>query len=218
MKSLFSILFVNIFITACSQNVNTTQLKELLRFFNIDSTMEITNLNVIVEDKIPYDTLKKEIDLYKFTDFQKRLISDKLYPLKQDISYGAYLYSVENRLPGIMTFVIYTESSFGNLIYLVNFKDTLLVDFIYNDGNYGYPIEQTKDQEIIEGFDQRFELKDDTVYKIKNKIIRYNYYNIDKQDVEFISDSVISIFKIGQDGRFQRIYYDSISYPDRINH
>ncbi len=180
--------------------------------------MEITNLNVIVEDKIPYDALKKEVDLYKFKDFQKRMISDKLYPLSQDISYGAYLYTIENRLPGIMTFVIYTESSFGNLTYLVNFKDTLLVDFIYNDGNYGYPIEQTKDQEVIEGFDQRFEFKNDTVYKIKNKIIRYNYYNTDKQDVELISDSIISIFKIDQEGRFQRIYYDSISYPGSFNH
>ncbi len=218
MKYLCCILIFNIFITACSQNANNKQLEELLQFFDIDTTMEITNLNVIVEDKIPYDAHKKEVGLFKFTNFQKRLISDELYPLNKDISYGAYLYIVENRLPGIMTFVIYTESSFGNLTYLVNFKDTLLVDFLYNDGNYGYPIEQTSDKEIIEGFDQRFEFKNDTVFKIKNRIITYDYYNIDKQDVEFVSDSVISIFKIDQDGRFKKIHYDSIPYPTRINH
>jgi hypothetical protein len=203
--SIFIILFVG-----CKQKSDKGELNRLLNSLKIDTSMVITNKNVISENDIPYDTLKRRINLYKFNKVQKSLIINRLEPLNQKNNYGAYLYLSENRVSKINTLVIYTDSDLGDLIYLVNFKDTMLVDYLYSDGNYGYPINQTNDEEIIEGFDQRFEFHSDTVYKIKNRIIRHDFHNEAKKNIEYIADSIIVMYKIEQNGKFTKIHYDSI--------
>lgn len=199
-----------ILLVDCTQKADNEDLRKLLCFLKIDTNIVITNKDAIVENEIPFDTLKKEISLFKFNKVQKALITSRLKPLNQSVNYGAYLYLVENRIPKINTFVIYTDSDFGSLIYLVNFNDTALVDYLYNDGNYGYPIKQTEDKEIIEGFNQRFEFHNDTIFKIKKRIIKYNFFDEKKKAVEYRADSIITIYRISQSGTFQKIHYDSI--------
>jgi hypothetical protein len=212
MKALDKI-FIPIFsllLASCAQKSSNADLEKLLKHLKIDTNISITDKNEIIERDIPYDTLKKEINLYKFNEVQKALITNRLKPLSQNINYGAYLYLSKNLISKIYTLVIYTDSDLGHIIYLVNYNDTVLVDYLYNEGNYGYLIDQDDEKEIIEGFNRHFEFHHDTVFKINNRIVKYNFLNEARKTFKYTADSIITKYKIEQNGKFTKIYYDSI--------
>ncbi len=214
MKYRFFILISICFFLSCSrQKTNTNNLREILTLFGIseNDSIILQQHNIIDEKYIPYDTLQHEILLLKFNTHQKSLIA-KLSPLNQTNAFGAYLFEIQQRVPNIFTVIIYTDSDNGTIMYFINYKDTSLIDYIYNEGNIGYVTEQTNDKEIIEGYKRWVEFHNDTIFKIKIKMIKYDYYLDNKQDVEYKTDSVITKFKIEGNGKFKKLSYDSIAF------
>ncbi len=206
-------MILSFFIYSSCERSNTKGLKNLLLFLEINENDSIVlgGDSIIDETNIPYDTINKEILLLKLNDYQKSLISN-LYPLNTTNNFSAYLYEIQQRVPDIYTVIIYTESEYGILMYFVNFKDTTLIDYLFNEGNIGYVTEQKANKEIIEGYKRRIEFHNDTIYKIEIRTIKFDYYSDDKKDFEYKTDSIISTFKIGTNGRFNKIGFDSISF------
>lgn len=213
MKYKFFIL-IFLLLSCTRQKTSTNGLKELLTLFgmNKNDSIIVQQHDIIDEKYVPYDTVHQKISLLKFNNHQKSLIA-KLNPLNQTNAFGAYLYEIQQRVPNIFTVIIYTDSDNGTVMYFVNYKDAVLIDYIYNEGNIGYVTEQMNDKEIIEGYKRWVEFHNDTIYKIKIKIVKYDYYDENKRDTECKLDSVVIKLKIEETGKFKKLAYDSIASP-----
>jgi hypothetical protein len=164
--------------------------------------------NVINEKLITYDTINKKILLLPLTEYQRQLSIGKILPANNP-AYMAYLIEIQERLSNVFTVIIYLDTDDIAPIYLLNYKDTVLVDYIYHDGSYVYYTESEDDKEIIFGYQRWFEFHHDTIYKIENNIHDEYYANSGNQ-IERSKDSIITKYKIDKNGKFNKIFYDSI--------
>jgi hypothetical protein len=194
------------FLTGCNQRQSANQHK-ILTMFKLSDKDSIFRLDSIINKKdFSYNTL------LELTNYQKSLSIGKIlsdtYP-----PYAAYLVGIQERLPHVFTVIIYIDTDDIAPMYLINYKDTVLVDYIYHDGSYVYYTEgKTDEKEIIYSYDRWFEFHHDTVYKIENNV-RDNYYSKTGKQVLFGKDSIITKDKIEEDGRFREIRDNIICHP-----
>jgi len=203
---LVSLIFIGLSTNCFQQNLSNKNISTFFAFFNINNPDTILQTqNMINEKLICYDTIKKEISLLKLTDYQKSISIDKIlsnnYPICE-----AYLVGVQERVPKVYTVIVYIYTNYTAPMYLINYKDTVLVDYIYHDGSYVYDvIEDTDSKEIIYGYQRWFELHQDTVYRIENNIQSEYYSNTEKQ-IEKSKNSTIIKYKIEESGMFKQIF------------
>jgi hypothetical protein len=185
-------------------------MNKLLTILNISDNNILGQHDIIDENIISYDTIKKEISLLKLTAYQKSLSNKNLIFNKYGDNYTIYLIEIQERLPTIFTVIIYIYTDYIAPIYLLNYKDTVLVDYIYHDGSYVYDVvADTDEKESIYAYQRWFEFHHDTVYKIENNI-HDEYYSDNGKQIECSKDSITTKYKIEQTGKFKKIFYDSI--------
>ena len=203
------VLIIFFYIRCSQQKLNDRDISPILAFFDINDSVNILQTHDIInEDLISYDSIKKEISLLKLTNYQKSVSIDKILPNTYP-PYTAYLVGIQERVQGVYTVIIYIYTDYIAPIYLLNYKDTVFVDYIYHEGSYVYDVvEDTNNREVIYGYQRWFEFHQDTVYKIENNIQSYYYSDIDKQ-IERSKDSLISKYEIEKNGMFTKIYSDS---------
>ena len=203
MKNLIAFFFSLLLFASCSQQQSSGKDK-LLALFNFSNTDNIFKQDTIINDKlISYDRIKKEITLLRLNDEQKLRSMSKI--LSDNYLYEAYLVGIQERVPNVFTVIIFINTDYVQPIYLLNYKDTALVDYIYHNGSYVYDVvRDTDDREIVYGYERWFEFHNDTVCQIEVEIQDY-YYNSTGEQIEFQKDSTITKYIIEETGKFKKI-------------
>jgi len=215
MKYLYIFIGLGIIIlyTNCSQQkLSDRNISNLLTFLNIDDSSHILQAHDIINEKlISYDSIKKEISLLELTNYQKSVSIGKILPDTYP-PYSAYLVGIQEQVPDVFTVIIYINTDYIAPMYLINYKDTVFVDYIYHEGSYVYDVvEDTNNKENIFSYQRWFEFHQDTVYEIENNI-RSDYYSDTGKQIERNKDSLIVKYKVEENGMFKKVYYDSIPY------
>ena len=160
--------------------------------------------DIINEKLISYDTLIQEISLPMLSAYQKsisigKILSDK-YP-----QYTTYLVEIQERVDNVFTVILYIYEDNIHPTYLLNYKNFVLIDYIYHNGSYVYDVvEDISGKEIIHGYQRWFEFHQDTVFKIENNI-QDDYYIDTGIQIERSKESIITKYKIEKNGMFKKI-------------
>jgi hypothetical protein len=188
----------------------------LMAYLQVDSSMPLArDIGTIRSREVPYDTVTKKIALPELAERQKALITRKLRFFDSSSAiqnHSAYLYSARVLVEGLVTLAIYTESSYGSLMFLINFKDTSMTDYIHCDGDdEGSVAHEAMDREVIEGHSEWMEVHHDSIVIIAKTLDRIEFLD-GRPTVEFPKDSTVSIYRIDHQGMFDRIFHDSTSF------
>jgi hypothetical protein len=209
MKYIFTIVVLFIFFTNYTKkSLDNIEKDRLFTMFKISKDSVFFQHDVINEKLITYDTINKQITLSRFDNQQKQLSIGKILSVNNP-PYTAYLVEIQERLSNVFTIIIYLDIDDIAPIYLLNYKDTVLIDYLYHDGSYVYDVIEDNDKEIIYSYQRWFEFHQDTVYKIENNI-QDDYYAYNRKQIERCKDSIITKYKIEEDGVFTKVYCDSI--------
>jgi hypothetical protein len=196
----------------CCSHGRDDSTTDLLRWLNVRVDKSICERRDILGDS-PSESLKQKIELPKLDHAQKALVL-RILPFFDSTSAiqesEAYVYSVQERRPGIVTLAILTSSNYGNLLFLENWRGLQFTGFLVaGDGNAIGNIEEKNSGEIVRVSREWFEMHGDTVCKITRGALVSHFFD-GRAEIESPVDSAVEVYVINNDGNFIAVGRDSV--------
>lgn len=200
-------------LTLCSCGVRTPHVNPLLSYLEVKPDSIILDPRVSLDSRnLPHDHTAKKLALRELNARQRQLTTGrmKLFDSTSAIrEHKSYLVSAMILVEGILSFAIYTESGYGGIMCLLNYRDTILVDYLAcADDTEGNVVEEAEDHETIEGIQKWMEVRGDSVL-VYSKVVRFESFFTKEQTLDRCIDSVVTVFKVDKYGRFERSPADS---------